>query len=1059
MILRTKLQIPQVKPNTIIRERLTTRLKANIDKKLILINAGAGYGKTTLLSQFITQVDITSVFYHLEASDSELTIFLSYLQAGLIKILPRFGRRTQTLLKTISYPDGHIDMIIGTFINEIVGNVRGELLIILDDYHNIEPSTRIDEALNYFLAHAPTNIHLIIATRQKPNLLMASLKARNELFELTNDDLKFQSDEIDHLLRNIHGLSLEQEELRTLEDHSEGWITSLQLILQSSGSEIMERVRSRSPMPRAVDTSKWLLDYFNYFAQEIFNHEPSRIQNFMVNTSVLEWLNHDVCNKVVGIRNSSEILSHLEQRNTFVSRMPDGNYRFHNLFRDFLLSKWVNFRLKNKALLKAANYFRKTKQTSLALPYYLEAGHYMQTAALLRNIGYEMTNSGKADTVASYIEQLPVKSVKRDAELLMIYSYAQMCQGYPNEAISTMTKAIRLIKKQRKRSRRLAQAYYELGSIDFNLGNFEKAKRWLTKALEVSPAKRTLSSAALLNSLGLIYSKAGGKKLTDAINCFRKASSIVRRFPENKGLEASIINNWAMAERKAGNLQVSHEKFLNAVRLLKKEENFSPQFGSIFYNAVRLSLYLGNTKKAAATLKLGQDLCDKYNDKPSLALIWRGYGIYHEDLGDPDTAVEFLGKAAEVFENLHLNRMISLVNKDLCRVYTKQNHLGEAEQSLAAIWKFKRQRDDADAVSVYITEARLRLAQGKLHNAESSLTHALKLAKKYRLTFELFLALLEQAKLTHIKSRPSEVPKVLRKAIRICEEKSFDYALARFLKEHRWAIGILMELVKPYTLMVLKRWKVPYHVVDVYLFGTPRILVDGKKIKPNAWKTSKALKLSCYLCSQHDKMISREILIEAIWKDVSRSSGNKNLRKAMQHIRQAFGSVIAYHDNPVLYRNKKYQFAPDFSVWLDTQEFETLVQKTKKTMHRRDECEEYAMQAINLYQNGFAKGWYDDWIETLRGYYRKKYEKVLATMGDISSKKKNYTECASWYRKLVSCNCYDEEYRRKLWSVLAKLKKFNEIERDFDELKKVLKKDLKAKPQRQTIEYYNTLVK
>ncbi|MGD8979223.1 MAG: tetratricopeptide repeat protein [candidate division WOR-3 bacterium] len=1058
MILKTKLQIPQVKPNTIIRERLTTRLKDNIDKKLILINAGAGYGKTTLLSQFNAQVKTPIVFYHLEANDSELTIFLSYLTAGLRKIYPRFGRLTRTLLRSTAYPNGRTDMIMGTFINEIVENTSGELLITLDDYHNLDPSIRIDGALNYFISHAPANVHLIIATRQKPNLLMAHLKARNELFELTSEDLKFNRDEIDRLFKDIHGLSLEQEELNILEEHSEGWITSLQLILQSPGSEVSESTKPHLPTPRVMETRKSWSDYFNYFAQEIFNHEPSRIQNFMINTSVLEWLNHDVCNKVVGIRNSSEILSHLAQRNTFVSRMPDGNYRFHNLFRDFLLSKWSNTRLKNKALLKAADYFRKIKQTSLALPYYLEARHYKQTAALLRNIGYEMTNSGKADTVASYIEQLPVKSVKRDAELLMVYSYAQMCQGYPNDAISTMKKAIRLIKKHRKRSRKLAQAYYELGSIHFNLGNFEKAKRWLTKALEVSPAKRTLSSAALLNSLGLIYSKAGGKRLLDATECFRKASRIVRRFPENKGLEASIINNWAMAERKAGNLQVSHEKFLNAVRLLKKEENFSPQFGSIFYNAVRLSLYLGNTKKAAATLKLGQNLCDKYNDKPSLALIWRGNGIYHEDLGDPDTAVEYLDKAAEVFENLHLNRMISLVNKDLCRVYTRQNHLGEAEQSLAAIWKFKRQRDDADAVSVYIAEAQLRIAQNRLLHAENSLTRAIKMAKKYNLTFESFLALLEWARLMRIKGRPSDVVKALRKAVRICAARSFDYTLARFLKEQRWAIGILMELVKPYTLMVLKRWKVPYHVVDVYLFGTPRILVDGKKIRPGAWKTSKALKLSCYLCSQHDKMISREILIEAIWKDVTRSSGNKNLRKAMQHIRQAFASVIAYHDNPVLYRNKKYQFAPDFSVWLDTQEFASLVQKTKKTKRRRNECEEYAMQAINLYQNGFAKGWYDDWIETLRGYYRKKYEKVLATMGDISSKKKNYTECASWYRKLVSCNCYDEEYRRKLWSVLAKLKKFNEIKKDFDELKQVLKKDLKTKPQPQTIEHYNTLV-
>ena len=1059
MIVKTKLQIPQIKPNTIIRERLIRQLCENIDKKLTLINAGAGYGKTTLLSQLTARINMPCVFYHLEATDSEITIFLSYLNAGLRRIHPRFGRRTRTLLRTMAYPNGRPDMIVGTFINELVENVSGELLIILDDYHNVDPSIKIDASLNYFLSHAPANVHLIIATRQKPNLLMAKLKARNELFELTSDDLKFNREEINHLFTDIYGFSLEQEELTTLEEHSEGWITSLQLILQASGPEVAERAKSRLLIPKAIDTNKWWSDYFNYFAQEIFTQEPAHIQNFMINTSVLEWLNHSVCNKVAGIRNSGEILSYLEQRNAFISRMPDGNYRFHNLFRDFLLSKWSDIHLRSKTLLKAARYFRKKKQSALAIPYYLEAGHFRQTAAVLRNFGYEMTNSGKADTVASYVEQLPVKFVMNDAELLMIYSYAQMCQGYPNEAISTMTKAIRLIRKQGKPSRRLAQAYYELGSIHFNLGNFTNAKRWLTKALKVSPARRALASAALFNSLGLICSKEGGKKLFDAIGYYRKASRIVQRFPENKGLAASIINNWAMAERKAGNLQTSHKKFLSAVGLLKNEEDFSPQFGSIFYNAVRLSLYLGNTKKAAATLKLGLSLCDKYNDRPSLALIWRGYGIYHEDLDDLDTAIEYLSKAIEVFKTLQLNRMIALVNKDFCRIFTAQGHPAEAEQSLSAIWKFKKQREDADAVSIHIAEGRLRITQNKLHDAEISLNHALRLARKFSLAFESFLALLEWAKLMHIKGQADEVTKALRKAVRMCEEKSYDYCLARFLRENRWAIESLMKSSKPYTSMVLRRWHVPYHVVEVHLFGTPRLAVDGKMIKPGAWKTSKALKLSCYLCSQHSKMISREILIDAIWKDVSRSSGDKNLRKAMQHIRQAFGSVITYHDNPVIYSHKKYQFAPDFSVWLDTHEFETLVHKAKKTKRRPSECQQHALQAVSLYQDGFAKGWYDDWVETLRGFYDKKYEESLSILADTSFRKRAYSECASWCSKLVERNRYDEEYHRKLWTALAKLKKINEIKKDFSELRQVLKKDLKSAPQRQTIDHYNSFVK
>jgi LuxR family maltose regulon positive regulatory protein len=1059
MLLKTKLQIPQVKPNTIIRQRLIALLKDNIDKKLILINAGAGYGKTTLLAQFIAQVEMPNIFYHLEARDSEFSLFLSYLSAGLRNICPRFGRRTRTILKTIAYPDGHTDMIIGTFINEIVENKSDELLIVLDDYHSIDPSCKIDEAINYLLAHAPRNLHLIIATRQKPDLLMTGLKARNELLELTSADLKFNRDEIARLFEEIYDISLEKEELKALEEHSEGWVTSLQLLLQASGSEIKERISNNLPVRRTLDITEWWSDYFNYFAQEIFFQEPPHIQDFMIKSSVLEWLNHGVCNKITGRRNSREILRYLEKRNTFMSRLPDGNYRFHNLFREFLISKWSDMRAKKKTLLEVANHFRESGLTAYAIPHYLEAEHHKQAASLIREVGYDMTNCGKSSTLVSYITQLPMKIMNNDPELLMIYSYAQMFEGYPNEAISTMTRAIRLIKKNRKPLQKLAQAYYELGSIHFNLGNFKKAKHWLTEALEISPAKRTLSSTAMLNSLGLIYSKAGGKRSVDAIECFKKASNIVRRFPENKGLEASIINNWAMAERKGGNLQAAQEKFLTAVDLLKKEENFSPQFGSIFYNAVRLSLYLGNTTEAMTILKLGMELCEKYNDKCSLALIWRGYAIYHEDRGDPDMAIEYLKKAAGVFEALHLNRMISLVNKDLCTIHTAQGQLAEAEYSLTDIWKFKKARDDADVVSIHIIEARLRIAQNKLLNAEHLLTNAIMLAKKFALYYELFLALLEWARLMHIKGRASEESKALRKAVRISDEKSYDYILARFLKEQRWAISNLLKLAKSYTSMILKRWRITYHVVEMYLFGTPYIVVDGKKIKPGAWKTSKALKLFCYLCSHHGRMMSREILIETLWKETSPSSGARNLRKAMHHIRQAFGSVIAHHDKPVMYRNKKYGFAPDFSSWLDIEEFETLLKKAQDPKLQSNVRRENAMRAIDLYQDGFAKGWYDDWVEAMRGFYDRKYEEALTIVIDISFQQKNYRECLLYCQKLLAYNFYNEAHHMRLWSALARLNKHDEIKKDFDELKRMIKKELKTTPRPKTVEYYDTLIR
>lgn len=1060
MILKTKLQAPQVKTGTVERTRFIKLLNDNVDKKLILINAGAGYGKTTLLSQFLAQTDMPRVFYHLDASDSEPVTFFSYLNAGIAGIHPRFGRRIETILRTRVPSDDSMEMIVGTFINEFVEKVSTEMLIALDDYHNLDPSGQIDKTLDYLLTHAPRNLHLIIATRLQPNFPITNLKARNDLVELTSEDLRFNRDDIDQLFRGIHGFSLDAEELRALEEHSEGWVTSLQLILQASGRDLGERIKSCLPQPQIKNSGTWWSDYFNYFAQEIYDREPLRVQNFMVKTSILEWLDHEICNEITGRRDSETTLDYLEQRNAFVSRMPDGNYRFHHLFRDFLISKWHDMRLKKKTLLRAANHFHRRGKRALAIPYYVEAEHHKQAASLIQKVGYEMTDSGKSRTVVSFIAKLPKETVNESPELLMVYSYAQMSDGYPNEAITNAIKATRLLVKEGKHSQKLAQAYYDLGSIHFNLGNFETAKRWLMKALKASPTKRALSNAAMLNALGLIYSKGAGRKLKDAIACFKKASSIVKKCPYNKGLEASIINNWAMSERKSGNLIDAHRKFAQAVELLKKEANFSPQFGSIFYNAVRLSLYLGESAKAAAILRLGQALSMRYNDRCSLAIIWRGYSIFYEDQGNLNTALEYLKKALGIFEGLHLNRMIALVNKDCCRIYTALDQLAEAEQTLAEIWRLKRSRDDADAVSIHITEARLRIAQSKILNAENLLTRAIELAKKYALTYEHFLALLEWARLMHTKGPVSEAAKALRHALRLSEERSYGYSLSKFMKKERWSIGSFMAMAEAYTTAVIKRWQVPYHLVEVHLFGIPRIVVDGKKIEARAWKTSKALKLSCYLCSHHDQSIPRDILIDALWKETSQSSGARNLRKAMHHIRQAFGTVITDQDNPVIYRNKKYRFTSDFSVWLDIEEFEGLIRKAKKARSRSQECQAYIMKALALYQDGYAKGWFDDWVEAMRGYYGEKYEEGLVIMADIAlHQRKNFREGALWCKKLTGQNPYDETYRMKLWAALAKLRRINDIRKDFNDLNRTLKKELKTSPQRQTVEFYNSLVK
>jgi len=1058
IVLQTKILPPQVKKNALNRPRLIRRLKENINRKLILINAGAGYGKTTLILQFLSEIKSPHVFYLLETGDCELSVFFSYLIAGIKRIYPAFGRRTENILNTIKNPSEYLKMTIGTFINEVVEKVPEDLIIVLDDYHNINRSRQITEALNYLLSHAPSSLHFILLSRQLPHLLSSQMKAKSEFFELSTQDLKFTSTEIKKLFKSVNLICLNKNEIKTIEKHSEGWVTSLQLMLQSSRGSIKSIIKSHDSLSDIKNYREWQIDYFNYFAQEIYSRESQDIKQFMVDCSVIELLNEEICYALTKKRDSKRILNDFEKKNVFLSRMPNSNYRFHHLFRDFLFSKLIDSRQKKKIYVKAANYFFKIEQLENAIHYYIEAGHYNRAINIIKKIGNEFTNKGKSETLCSYIDKLPVHMVNQDADLLMVYGYALTFRGYPNEATVNILNAAKILRKRRKSSARLANAFYTLGSINFISGNYKSAKKWMTKALKIYPMKRDLTRAGILSSLGLLYSRMGYRKFRDAIECFKAAYKIVKKIPKNEGLEASIINNWAMAERKSGNINAAYEKLLDAINLLKKEENFSPHCGIIFSNAAKHCIYLGKIKQAHSILKLGIENSKTHNDISSLAALWRGCAHYYEELGDLHRAKAHLEKAKDIVDELKIKRMALAVNQDLCRINAALGQLAEAEQNLAAIQEVRQNRENPEAVLTLLTEAQLRISQDKLDIAEKILFDSLKVARKYKRVFESFSTLLELAKVMYKREKINEAADMLKQAVRLSKEKRYDYLLSTEIQKEKWMLDVLLKINKKYVLSILNQGYIPCHLIEIFLFGRPHVIVDGKKIHSELWKTSKAMKLFCHLCMSKEKVLSRDTLIDAIWKDVPLQKSSKSFRKAIHNIRKAFQSVTATDDSPVTYRDRLYVISKNFSVRLDTEEFVNLLNKADLLKNNYEELKTTIKKAATIYQNGLANSWYDEWVDELRSYYNRLYEEKLLMLVDHAIKNDDYKDSLAWLKRLILINFYEEEYHHKLWRVYAHLGKYKDIKQDFFKLKQSFKKELKIDLQQETVELYKSLI-
>ncbi len=1056
IILLSKLQPPEIKTKTLRRQRLLHIMSRNLDKKVILLCAGPGYGKTTLLSHFISQKNKPIVYYHLERTDAEPAVFFSYLAAGLQKLKPSFGGKMAHLRHLFNQPYRYSDIIVGTFINEFVECIKDDTYVILEDYHTLQPSMAVDKALDFLFKHMPANLHFIITSRSEPNLYFALMTARDEFFELTSQQLRFTKGEIGKLFKKTYSIPLKSRDIEWVEKYSEGWPVSLRLMIQSTSylEGITSSEHTRALVGGYLQSQAGL---FNYFAQEIYFQETVRMRRFLLECSLFELLNPELFDAATRRKNSSVLFSELARRNAFVVRIPAHGYRLHNLFRDFLYSKFTDAKLKRAIRMRAADYLAKKDKYDEALSFYVQAGAYKRMIAIINRIGPLYTGEGRSGMLCSYVEQIPAKIRNRDHDLLITYSRALTIVGRLAESRRSILRARGLLKKMPRAKRKHADVLYALGGISYTEGKFKSAMQYYRDALKVCPPGSSLTRASILNSLGSLYTFLGGRYAPKAVSLYDKAHKIA----QHRGygdIEASILNNWAMSEWKMGNLNTAYAKLSKITGILA--QHFSPGCGAGFFNAARLSILLGHAAEAKSILDVGVKTCSSYNDMWSMVTLWSGYGLLYQEAEELEKAKQYLNKSLQMADKLGVERLTVVATNEMCKICITDADLIEAEKCISAIWALKKSRDDAEAIPYLLTEGRVRAAQGRYQDAESVLIDALRLAEKFSEIFHQFMICMELSRLLYAISDTLRSGDFLRRAIRISREKKYDYLLLKNLQQNEWMLQAIRsyDIEQGYVKAIIKKSKIDIHWIDGKFFGVPEVVIDDRPIDDGMWQTSKTKKLFFYLLLHKGEKVSGDRLIDALWNEVSGKKGSSSLRKALQYVRAITKSTLGIGEDLICAARGSYQLAPGVLVNLDTDGFEDLLKKAKDT---GDRVEKRVLleKIISVYKNGFASGWYDDWVEQLRRHYQCKYEEGLVLLLDLYEGDGEYIGAMNICKRLVSLNFLDEQHHRRLMRVLAQLGRFGEIEQDFQKLKKALRKELKTEPQKDTVEIYEALAR
>src|SRR5438270_4901505 len=328
-ILATKLYIPRLRPNVVSRPRLLERLNEGLYRKLILIAAPAGFGKTTLVSAWLAGVPRPAAWLSLDKGESDPTVFLTYLVAALRTIAATIGEGVLGVLQSPQPPP--TETILTALLNEIT-TIPDHFVLVLDDYHVIDAKP-VDQALAYLVEHLPPQMHLVIATREDPQLPLARLRARGHLTEVRAVDLRFTPSEAAEFLNQVMGLNLSAEDIAALERRTEGWVAGLHLAALS-----LQGQQDTTGFIRSFTGSHHFV--LDYLLEEVLGQQSESLQTFLLRTSILDRLCGPLCDAVLMDPSVSgrATLEYLERANLFLVPLDNERrwYRYHQLFAELL---------------------------------------------------------------------------------------------------------------------------------------------------------------------------------------------------------------------------------------------------------------------------------------------------------------------------------------------------------------------------------------------------------------------------------------------------------------------------------------------------------------------------------------------------------------------------------------------------------------------------------------------------------------------------------------------------------------------------------------------------
>ncbi len=711
-LLTTKLYVPPVRPERVSRPRLIERLNAGLRAacKLTLVSAPAGFGKTTLVTEWLSGAERPFTWLSLDESDNDPTRFLTYFVAALQRVDPDIGQSAEAILQTPQPPPP--EALLTSLINDIAA-MPDPFILVLDDYHLIT-APPIHAAITFLLDHLPSNLHFVIATRGDPPLPVARLRGRGQLTELRQTDLRFTSGEAAEFLNQVVGLTLSADDVAALAFRTEGWIAGLQMAALAMESRVVQGQDLSGFVAAFAGSQHYILDYL---IEEVCQRQTESVQSFLLQTSILDRMSGPLCDAVIGVPllsgegqrvgSSQAMLEKLEHANLFVLPLDDHQcwYRYHRLFSDLLRHRLQHTQpdLAPTLHLRASEWHEAAAATDSglstggpstggpstgglstggltagalmagAIEHAAAAQDYERAARLIEQAAQPTLAHSEIATLLRWLDLLPSEAVRARPRLRVYQAMALLLSGHSADGVETIlheaerTDSSSAIAGEATALRALTAAYQ---------GDAPRATQLARRALELLPEDNILLRAFAIGSLGLSY--LWSENLDAAVRTFEEGARI--------GEKTGNVMFAVLALRRVGRLRMAQGRLHEAK--------------AMFDRALEM-----------AVDRRGRRL-------PIAGLVLIGLGYLAREWNDLETAARYLTDGIELTRGTSAAMTIG-AHLALARVKQTQGDIAGAWEVMRKAEQLAAQTEATglDDLGVAMSQAMLYIDQGDLAQA------------------------------------------------------------------------------------------------------------------------------------------------------------------------------------------------------------------------------------------------------------------------------------------------------------------------------------------------------